>query len=306
MIFAIDSGGTKTKILLAESDGTIVDTRNIQGFGTADDPQDEPLPLLAEALAKMGTGHEITHVTVNLGGKNTKQVTNCIRNTFPTAMIQVFRESSGVIGEYIRESAGADIIFFSGTGCISLARGKKGCFVLDGWGRDIGDLGSGYDIGLTAIRQALAELEGTEPLSLLAQEITGETEPFPLAADYAVIMKKRDTVRAKILPLERAKVAAITKTVYRCALQNDEAAGRILETAGKKLGETAIRAIHRVEKGETVTIAFCGGVSETKDFWLASFEKTVRDAGIKATVLFPKTDFAQGALDYTIKGRDCT
>lgn len=304
MIFAVDSGGTKTKILLAESNGTIIDTRVIKGFGIANDPIDEPIPLLNDTLLEMGKDYEITHVTVNLGGKNTEQVKNCIRRIYANAEISVFRESSGVIGDHIRERVGADIIFFSGTGSITLAKSETGRFVLDGWGRDIGDFGSGYDIGLTAIQQSLIELEGKGPLSMLAQEITGETEPFPLADSYDVIMKKRDEVRSKIMPTERAKVAAISKTVYGCAVNGDAAAIRVFETVGEKLGETAIRAIKRIQKNGPITIAFCGGVSETKEFWLGAFEKKLSDTVSECIVIFPMTDFALGALEYTIKERE--
>ena len=301
MIFAVDSGGTKTKILLAEPDGTVVDTKTIQGFGTATDPMDESLPLLTDTLREMGKGYDVTHVTVNLGGKNTQQVTNCIRRVFADANIQVFRESSGVIGDHIRESVGADIIFFTGTGSITLASGDNGRFVLDGWGKDIGDFGSGYYIGATAIQQSLIELEGEEPLSMLAKAVTGEAEPFALTDDYDVVMKKRDAVRSVIMPLERAKVAAITKVVYDCAAKGDEAAKRIFSIVGEKLGETAVRAAKKIQKTEPVTIAFCGGVAETKEFWLAAFERKIREMNVDGTVIFPKTDFAFGTLEYTIK-----
>ena len=304
MIFAIDSGGTKTKILLAESNGDIIDTRVVKGFGIANDPMDEPLPLLNDTLLEMAKDYEITHVTVNLGGKNTEQVKNCIRQIYPAADVRVFRESSGVIGDYIRERVGADIIFFSGTGSITLAKGEKGCFVLDGWGRDIGDFGSGYYIGLTAIQQSLAELEGQDTLSLLAKVITGEAEPFSLADNYDVIMKKRDGIRSKIMPIERAKVAAISKIVYSCAANGDAAALHVFEIVGEKLGETAIRAIKQIQKNGPVTIAFCGGVSETKRFWLEVFEKKLSDTAIESNVIFPTTDFALGALEYTIKERE--
>lgn len=304
MICAIDSGGTKTKIILANEDGTILKTKIIRGFGLSIDPADEPILELEKALSDMCLQKDlVSRVVVNLGGKNTTQMYNCISSVFHKAVVDIFRESSGVIGDMIREKYAADIIFFCGTGCIVIAKSEDKYMVFDGWGKDIGDFGSGYYIGLKAVQNSLTELEKGRPLSILAKRITGEEYPFISSRSFVDLMEKRDLVRSRIMPIERAKVASYAKIVFECAKNNDIAASNIFNDVGERLADTAKRATDIFKNKLYFKIAFCGGVSASKCFWINSFNKSMQRDNIEFDTVFPDFDFALGALEYAMKRR---
>ncbi len=304
MIVAIDSGGTKTKIILAEENGEIVKTKIIKGFGSSTDAPDIPIPELIGALKEMcGPECPVSRVAVNLGGKNTTQFHNCIRSVFKNSRIDIFRESSGVIGDMIREKYSADIIFFCGTGCIVIAKSEDKYMVFDGWGKDIGDFGSGYYIGLKAVKNSLTELEEQKPLSMLAKRITGEESPFVPSDSFVDLMEKRDSVRTRIMPVERAKIASYSKTVFECAGNGDTASLNIFTDVGERLADTAKRAIDIFKNKSYFKIAFCGGVCVSKDYWLDSFNLSMQKDNVEVETVFPDFDFALGALEYAIKRR---
>ena len=192
MIVAIDSGGTKTKLLASDNQGKIFFEDTIKGFGLAVDNENELINELKQCIQKIPSYNKIKYIIVNLGGKNSSQIKNTLKSVCPNAHIEIFRESSGIIGDIIRKKANADVIIFAGTGTIALGYGENGYFISDGWGRDIGDMGSGYFIGLETIKACLRAIE-EEQITPLITHITGVTEAFACIQSPDELVEKRDT-----------------------------------------------------------------------------------------------------------------
>ena len=299
MIIAIDSGGTKTKILVADNKGNIAHESYTKGFGKAVDNADEPIKELEDAIRDIPGYNKAEKIVVNLGGKNSSQVENTLKALCPDALIKVFRESGGIIGNFMREKLGADVMIFAGTGAITLGGYEGRYFVSDGWGRDIGDCGSGYYIGLSAIKKCLNAIEEDE-ITPFVTAITGQTNPFGAVDTPDGLMEKRDEVRENILPLERDKVAAFTKITADYAKSGDKIALEIFEDVGNCLAKTAQRVLAKIGKCDNVKISVTGGVSNSVDLWRPSFEKYF-EAKYKNFELFvSEVDFAKGTLLYAI------
>ncbi len=299
MIVAIDSGGTKTKILASDMAGNVFFEKIIKGFGLAEDNNDEPIEELTGCIREIPSYDKIERIVVNLGGKNCNQVKNTLKKVCPNASVDVFRESTGVIGDIIRKNANADVIIFAGTGSIALGCGKKGYFISDGWGRDIGDAGSGYYIGLEVVKACLNALE-EDSITPFVTAVTGEKEPFSCTAQTDGLVEKRDEVRKRILPLERDKTAAFTKVAAEYAKEGDLLAVSVFEKAGKGLADTAIRVCKKTGALENPVIAVCGGVANTSGLWETSFKSHFKEFAENFELVFPTTDFARGALMYAL------
>jgi len=120
---------------------------------------------------------------------------------------------------------GPGLMLIAGTGSIAWGRRPAGdlCRV-GGWGQQLGDEGSGYAIGLKALRAvARAEDERTEPTSLtsevlraLSLDAPGELIPWAASAT-------------------KAEMAALVPVVARCADAGDKTASDILEEAAAQL-----------------------------------------------------------------------
>ena len=299
MIVAIDSGGTKTKILASDFDGNIFFEKVVKGFGLAFDNENEIIDELAECVREIPSSDKIEKIVVNLGGKNSNQIKNTLKEICPSADIEVFRESSGVIGDIIRKKENADVIIFAGTGSIALGYGKNGYFISDGWGRDIGDEGSGYYIGLEAVKACLKAIE-EEKITPFVSEITNVNAPLSCSDRTDGLVSVRDEIRKGILPLERDKTAAYTRIAAEYAKQGDAVALSVFEKAGKALSDTAIRVLKKTGTLKNPVIAVCGGVANTSELWKASFGKSFASFTDEFTLVLPETDFARGALIYAL------
>lgn len=305
MILALDSGGTKTKIIGADNSGNVIFTDVTKGYGLALDDESVLLTELTDYINKsVKNPDEVKNIVMNLGGRNSGQLRNTLHAAYPNAEIDIFRESSGFLGEQIRTSHECDIIIFAGTGTIAQGYGKNGWFVSDGWGRDVGDGGSGYAIGLDAIRKSLMALEENEPLTPLVKHITGEAEPFGCVNTSDGLLERRDAIRKRILPLERQLVASFAKAAADFAREGDKIATEIYENAGVSLAKTAIRIAKKCELSDNIRIGVVGGVANSRDLWQKEFENTFGQYTAKFELVFPKMDFASAALDYAIKKGD--
>ena len=90
-----------------------------------------------------------------------------------------------------------NIVVMAGTGTIAFGDGGNGkrC-IIDGWGQDIGDRGSGYYLGMAAIQSTLKELDSDgEELSATAKLISGRDRPLRFA-EMQQYTAARDAVRA--------------------------------------------------------------------------------------------------------------
>ncbi|MCR5264710.1 MAG: hypothetical protein K6D94_12605 [Clostridiales bacterium] len=277
MILAGDTGGSKTEIRIYDSEtDQILHRYSCMGFGSAADSE-EPIPVLSELLAEITSTYSVSRAAVNLGGKNKTQIFQVFRKAFPAIPLTVCRESEGDAAFALCEKHKAQIIVLCGTGSIGLGVAPDGRkIVCGGWGMNIGDNGSGYDIGLTAIRRSLEELDGTEPLSQLAQRITGCCEPFSAESDISVIRDMRDSARSRILPLDRKKTAEYARTVSEYCRNNDPAAMRIMRDAGAELGNLVLRISDKLGRTNIHSVILTGGLIHSLPYWQSSFESQVR------------------------------
>ena len=205
-LLTIDSGGSKTKLLLRTEAGQLLAVQQTEGFGTAVD-SDGVHPDFLRVLKAFCGARAIAVAVCNLGGKNKMQIVKTIQQALPEAKCYVFRESEGLVGITLCRNLQAQVALLAGTGSIAIAPVQNQAVICGGWGANIGDQGSGYQLGLQAISDALEQLDGTAPLSQLAKQITGLSAPPGIlpAEEYCRV---RDEVRNRLKPLDRAHIAS--------------------------------------------------------------------------------------------------
>lgn len=303
---AADIGGSKTVINIYNENGVLISNYKTEGFGLAYDSADS-IPRLSEMLEEIGKSFSISSVAVNLGGKNTEQIKNIFSSAFKNASIEVFRESDGNAALKLGEEYASEIILLAGTGTIAIAHDKDENFIVTGgWGSDIGDDGSGYAIGLKAIRESLKALDSGKALTPMQSEITGLTSPITVKKNISEIRDIRDHVRANIGERSRKNIASYTRTVEAFAQKGEKDALDILNEAGldlaKLIESTANSLLPYKAKGLTVT----GGLVNFSEYWKTSFEEHikkntditdinyVKDGVILGTYLIAKENFKKG------------
>ncbi len=275
-LLIVDSGGSKTKLALCDNDGQRILEGTTVGYGVAEDSES----VLTEAVAFFADfckEYNVTSVVCNLGGKNKKQMEITLKSAFSDAQIKVVRESEGDAALAFGAFSNASVVLLAGTGTIAVCQNGNQKCILGGWGMNIGDGGSGYDIGLSAIRETLLALDGVEPLSPLQQDISGLEAPIKPEVDAKTICLLRDRVRDRIRHTDRRAVASLVKTVAAHAARGEADALRILSDAGEKMADLVLRGLRKSAAKKELTVAVTGGLLHTLAFWQSAFENKIKE-----------------------------
>lgn len=158
------------------------------------------------------------------------------------------------------------ISVYSGTGSHAYGVNKKGESAgVDFMGSLLGDNGSGYDIGVKALRSIAESLDGRGENSLLKEEFLGE---FELGGEA-------DFFRKDWRSQSRRRIAKLAKIVDKQAKSNNKAK-EILENAGKALANYGKTVVRRLGERSVDHIYYSGGVFKSP-FVLNSFIQDIRN-----------------------------
>ena len=274
MYVTIDSGGSKTKLSLYDGDGALIKDGTAEGYALAVD-SDSVHPGLAAVLQSFCACDRISAAICNLGGRNKRQTEATLKYVFPNARVIVFREAEGNVGIALCNKYHAQATLMVGTGSIVIAPVGDRVVISGGWGANVSDAGSGYQLGLDAIRLAISELDGVEPLSDLTKRLTGKTAPSnPM--NQADFCKYRDSARDAMAPYDRAHIASYARIVYECAESGDIKAQALYEKVGRDLALNVLSAVKKT--GQSLrNLVVTGGMVRAREFWMSSFERILKD-----------------------------
>ena len=233
----IDAGGTKTFCLAGDEEGRILGfgrgaTGNYEVHGTG--------PALIEirravegALSSAGLElSEIAGIGMGIAGADVPEDYEMLEQEIFTPLLgsipRCFRnDSMGGLRGGIREPKG--IVIACGTGCVCAgvnAAGQAGR--VGGLGETFGDKVSGTSIGLEGLYSVFRARDGIYGTTLL-------TEKYVERAGCADVDELFYGVYRGEITRERLEPMAVL--VFEAAAKGDEAAGTILESGGRYLGE---------------------------------------------------------------------
>jgi N-acetylglucosamine kinase-like BadF-type ATPase len=278
-IIGVDGGGSKTLALAAGLDGTILG----QGTAGPSNPHarkaEDAFAALEAAIlsaqAASGQGLAPRAVCIGLAGVDSQedidQVLAWWKDRFPGIRLQVVNDAWLALAAGTPAGVGAAII--SGTGSISVARGLNGQTGRSGGqGFLFGDEGSGYAVGLAALRSVAQAADGRGPATLLTELVLahfGMQNPAELIGKiYALKSPRTDLARLAI-------------HVQAAAGRGDPAALKILGQAGADLAAAAVAAAHQVGLDGPTPVAAAGGLMVHWPALQESFKKFAARAGIE-------------------------
>lgn len=157
----------------------------------------------------------------------------------------------------------------SGTGSMAVYRSENGKIShAGGFGYIIGDEGSGYSIGINAIKTAIRAAEGIVPPTALTQKCL---EYFSAETVYDLI----DIFYEKTV--SRKDIAAFAKEVYLCAEGSDATAHKILKDEAALLSKTVLSLIK--DKNSEIPVGLWGGVFQHNPIFRLYFQVCLRKNG---------------------------
>lgn len=257
--FALDAGGTRTECWLADEDRVLAresaGTLKLMNVGEAE-ATDRLVALLERTAGKASVSlPAITRTCVGLAGISSAGVRSWAEGTLSAALggeLVLLGDEEIALQAAFRDGPG--ILVIAGTGSHVVGRCGDGArLTAGGWGPMLGDEGSGYWIGLEAIRAGLRARDRGVPSCLLRDVM----HHWRLEDISALIARANDRPRPDF--------AELSKVVAECAAKGDVLARSVLERAGHELAAQVGLVIAKMmgagcEAADTARVAFTGSV----------------------------------------------
>ncbi|NEW04919.1 ATPase [Paenibacillus sp. SYP-B3998] len=160
-------------------------------------------------------------------------------------------------------------LVISGTGSNAIRLSKQGqLFTNGGWGHLLGDEGSGYHIGLEALKTVCRVSDLRE----------GPTQLTPMVLEALKLSSEHDliTYMYQVKP-EKKDIASLAKLVIEASRQSDASAVRILQEAGDHLVEL-VKGLQRKSEGfhEETPITVSGSIFTYSEVVKRRFKEGLR------------------------------
>ena len=254
LFLGADVGGSRTRVVL--SDGIQI-VSEAEGPGAAVRP-DRALAsaatiteVIRHALGK--AGHRRADVlVVGAAGAGRDPEREELRQALRAEMVAERVHVTTDI-EIAIESAfggGAGIVLTAGTGSIAIARDAEGrLHRCGGYGWQMGDEGSGYSIGRSALGAVGRAADGRSPETTLTAAILAATRSSHLDA----------LIRwcAKAGP---AEIASLAPTVFEVAATGDTTARGIVDYAARELSQLVFHLLPHFPGESPIPVAYNGGL----------------------------------------------
>ena len=296
----IDGGGTRTTAVVTDAEGNII--ARAQGAAGRVDVREPaagaaqlaelttaalreagaqaPAAALCCALAGAGRSHERTTLEQALVGLGVARRVVVVGDA-EAALQAAFGWAPG-------------ILLISGTGSIAWGRAADGRMArCGGWGHLLGDEGSGYAIGLAALRAAVNAHDGR----------SGETALLPVVLTCTSVADV-DALIAWSANASKSDVAALAPDVIDLASVDATAAG-IIEQAARELSEHVAALYQRLQPwNDSVPVALTGGLLELGRPLRMHVEAAIRQWDLPLHLVDRAVDAAHGAAMLAAQASD--
>ena len=282
-VIGVDGGGTKTNAAVFGENVGVVGAgasgpANQRSVGTDAASVNIAQAIRSALQASNIPLSQVAAVTLCLAGFDTdldlpvpQRAVRSLGFTGPTII------ENDVVGAWAGATeAQPGIVVIAGTGATGLGMNAKGqLWRTDGWDYILGDDGSGYAIGLAAIRAAMRMLDGRdEPTALLRemQEIYG--------------VNNAEEMRRLVdsTPFGKFEIAAFAERVWEAAQQDDPVAQGIFAQAGERLGESGAAIIRMLDmQDDAFPVATVGSVFKSEPWVTDPFRRIIAQTAPQAT-----------------------
>jgi N-acetylglucosamine kinase len=283
-VLGFDGGGTKTDCVLMDESGAILARSQSGpsnplrvGFGAAISSIREAAGA-AISQAKLPGEATATALCAGLAGagppESAEKIRALLAAEFPEAKVQVCTDLDLALAA---TGDGPVIVLLAGTGSFAVGRNTAGETArAGGYGSQIGDEGSAYDIGRRAVLTAMHENDRTGADALLGQRLLRELG----CADWSEVKARAQAASDEVFPRLFSVVAAVADSYESSVgpLAKSSAEG-ILRAAAFDLAMLAENLAERLQlRGALVTLAKTGGMIGRSNYLETQLDERLRIA----------------------------
>ena len=295
-VIGIDGGGSKTNAVIVGLDG-----------GVLADSQGGPTHLMTVGVKSAVTViHElvktcaekihtepstIASVVIGIAGAGRAAERTeflnalllfCQKKKFPLKQVRV--ETDARIALEAAFAGGPGVVVISGTGSIALYRTEDNKILrAGGWGKILGDEGSGYLIGRDALNAVMRQADGRGEKTLLTQK----------AFDHFGVTSPEDLV-AKIMN-EHPDIAAFVPKVFEAVAERDRVANAVIVKNANDLSDHVRVLVMKSNPKKMLSVALMGGLLESENAYSKLVREKINHSLPQVVVQRPKFPAAFGA-----------
>lgn len=296
-VIGMDGGGTKTSVLLADTDGKVLDEftgGTINYNGGSKEFIDSNLTNIFEVITEGGY-HTGLCAAICVGAAGISNL------TVKEQLLENIRKAGyqcpvSIVGDMDTAFAGAlenqeGIILISGTGSICLGRDSKGnSYRTGGYGHLIDDVGSGYAIAREILSAVVKSSDGRKGPTLLKQ----------LVFEYLNIGSMEELIAYVYAPGRNKKeIAELSVLIGKAAEDRDREAERIIEGCVSDLVELTVPVIRQWKEAPVVAVS--GSVLLNNDLIYDKFCEGMQKLRPGITVMKAKKTAVYGAMLLALK-----
>lgn len=288
----VDSGGTKCEILITDSSKQIISKKSFKAFHYSVCDAEIVANKISEYILSMLKAKELSlkdceGICIGLAGAREATDRAKIRKSF--SKILKFRkiavETDTMTGIYGAFEGSEGIILISGTGSVLYAIHNGSMVRIGGWGRIIGDPGSGYWLGQKGLQLIVDEydLEERDEYSILTKE-----------AD-----KKFNITKLNILDKvfhQDFEIQQLAPLVIECAEKKDKKCIAIIDEAAIKLAKHISLFFRLTGRKEPIELAFIGSIIENDNILSKKLKTIIKKDFKNVKVIIKKNSPVYGAV----------
>jgi N-acetylmuramic acid 6-phosphate etherase len=253
LYLGIEGGGTKTTAIFATGDLQVVAHKE---FGPGNFRLLSTTGLVELFRSIASTGFSPAAVCIGLAGVRTeadrKQLRTAAEQVWKAIPITATHDLQiALAAATVSDKAHGRMLVLSGTGSCCYGENTAGeSAKVGGWGHLLGDLGSGYDISLHALKAVIYEHDRHAKWGLLSEKLL-----------RALVLTSQDELIAWAQSSDKAAIARLAPVVFEAASSGDRVANQVLSQAAEQLASDGVICASRLaEKHEPVAFVLAGSV----------------------------------------------
>ena len=305
-VIGMDGGATKTAAMLCDLNGNVL----VEETGGPSNPQivgfekvgELIVSLTAELCDRAGCRTtDVVSLVAGLAGAgrdgDKDNVRTAVANETKMRKVQIGYVEIETDGRIALEGAfkgRPGVIVIAGTGSFALAKDHRGTtHRAGGWGRILGDEGSGYAIGRDGLNAVTKFLDGRGRPTLLTTLI-----------DHRFGLSNHEKIIGAIYR-SNFDVASVAPLVVDAAESKDAECQRILNKATFELFEHVRVLVNKIEESKgarsKIPVAFIGGLISTDNVYRRILSQKITFSMPQVNVILPEASPTYGAVLLAIR-----
>ena len=292
----VDGGGTQTTALVADQSGRVIGSGRAGSSNLHAAGESAALAALDDAVQQAcsmaGIQREALRVAcLGLAGAarpdDQERLRNWAARALPGVAVHLVTDMALVLAA--GTPAGWGVAVIAGTGSSISGRTPDGRLSrAGGWGWALGDEGSGFAIGLGALRAVVRAADGRGPETALREAVLTQWSLADASRLVAAVYRT---------PFPRAEIAALAAVVESIASAGDPVARSLVTEAGRELALGVATVVQSLALPAPVPLALAGGVLTRGQLVVEALLARLSESGVICSPVQRVAEPARGAIE---------